>query len=321
MKQHYVPKCYLEGFADRKNLAFRISKKAILNGLRAKPRQQHISSMCYDKNIYTINKQSASNTFQIHELDELFVEQNVLGRKETKYSQVRDRIIKGNFISSDDLIFMCDFIVQLKLRNPFWKNTVIEKQKDIWVNSTLDRLGEEVDSKEEFQDIPKGLRKLILTRYKLEHLGDPEWSSKMQQFSLIERDNPTNSGNQEIRKYLLEAVWAICEVPLNSHTYLITTDNPGFAMTDKGDINNFHVKNDFTFFLPLTYRYCLQITSRLSQEVPSLQDPNKLRRFLLQEKVITSINKGSCLQINDSIIGFREKELDYIKGALKKDCL
>lgn len=59
-----------------------------------------------------------------------------------------------------DAIDLTDFIIQLKLRNPYWMKETLEKKKNSLIDSAMDSLDlEKFTDNPRFQHIPKELKK------------------------------------------------------------------------------------------------------------------------------------------------------------------
>ena len=130
MKQHYVPECYLRGFADANDNLFYLYLEGIKKGWNVYPRRSNTSGVCYQEDYYEVPKNNHS-TVVLDNSENGYVE-SVLGVNESLYPAIRNKFLLGDNLTREDYIFLSDFIVQLKLRNPIWHN-LIRKQAPKWL--------------------------------------------------------------------------------------------------------------------------------------------------------------------------------------------
>jgi Protein of unknown function (DUF4238) len=312
MRQHYVPRCYLKGFSDENGFLFSVNLKVIGKNYKEKPKQKNISSICFLDDHYNIFNEYDSTIFRFNQYDELYLESTVFGKTESKYKEIRDRILLGNNVTSEDINYFADFIVQLKLRNKFWYENILKKNSKEWIQNSMNNILQEMEEKGLFSHIPKGIKQLKINEIKLKNILDEDFPKKIQLHSLIERHNPNNPHNIIIRKALLLASWVIWEVPETSKHFFITSDNPGYSIGISGEPENTRFKDKFTFYLPLTSRHCLVITDdEKCNRLPTIS------KYLVSENTVRVMNLHTCHIINERILGERKNEFEELNNFLK----
>jgi hypothetical protein len=312
MKQHYVPRCYLNGFSDENSFLYAANLKLIEKGYDAKPKQKNISSLCILDDYYNLLKKYNSKTFRFNHYEELYVESNILGKSETKYKEIRDRLISGINVKNEDFDYFANFIIQLKLRNIYWYENVLKKKSKQWITESMTDTLDKMQEKGLYNHIPKGIKQLIINDTKLQNITDEDFPKKMQLHSLIERQDLNNPHNMLIRTALLSASWTIWELPETSSHFFITSDNPGYSIGTSGEPENTKFKDKFTFYLPLASRHCLVIS-----DIESSYKPPVLTKRRIPEETARVMNFYTCHVINERVFSIRKNELEVLNNFFK----
>jgi hypothetical protein len=186
------------------------------------------------------------------------VESTVLHEAENKYQSALQRLLSSHTISMTDAILLSDFLLQLKIRNPYWLKEIIAKQKDQWIETALEEIYREGLNSARFARLPDEIKRAVLIAVKEAHQANQTFAKQMQLYGLIMRSAGHGERNEKFRTATIDCKWELFTVPENG-PFFITSDNPGFGIKTDGLIYNSNFSDDFVYYLPLTKRYCLAI--------------------------------------------------------------
>ncbi len=305
-KHHFVPECYLRNFLDNR-IFFTLDIRKVQKGYDERISYSNPSKVCYFENYYSIN----DKIFGDSDFDELFVESEVLKNLEDIYPTLYKKMIYGNQFLIEDCVLTSDFIVQLKLRNPYWfNNEQVKIKKNIVKDITLKDL--ELDTG--FESIPIEFKKNILNAV-LEGIKiDPAFDKRLQLNSLIRRYNSEVELNKRHRNAIVNCKWIILIAP-EKGPYFITSDNPGVSVDNNKLVYNTKFDKNFTFYLPLSPQYCLCITDFEKDNVLEKNHPFKvIEKLQINRDLVFGINNTLIQLINKLLIAVDESYLDEIKN-------
>lgn len=288
---HFVPRIYLKQFAAA-GTVYVLDMVKVKKGFKETPHKRHINDICYQDNLYAIEQNKSHDSLGLDQFESLIVETTVLHRLENRYPQLLELMTTKNEIDYADVLDIADFILQMKLRNPFHLKGTIEKNKTEWVSTIAPDI---VYNDDRFSGVPAHIREEVVRQ--LRFLGeDPSYAKGLQLFSLIERAHPDLKKNERIRQAVIDSTWELLEIPdTGSRFTWITSDNPGVAMDRDGLYYNTRFKNGFTFYFPLSPRYCLKITD-------AQQDFTYSKQAVCKSVHHTVLKPVEVLQINDCLI-------------------
>jgi hypothetical protein len=206
-------------------------------------------------------------------------------------------------LKMDDAIYLCDFMIQMKIRNPFWLTEVISKNKDKWIDDSIARIiKEKGDDNPHFKKLPKELREFVIETVRADQKENKTFAKQMQLFGLIQRSGFNNERNEKYRDAIVNCQWQLLEIPPNGPLF-ITSDNPGFAKNLTGLIYNSYFQEDSAFYFPLSPKYCLLINGfeKDNAYVDKLSEKQIYPVMLTSDQVI-QINNHTIQRINRLII-------------------
>lgn len=191
----------------------------------------------------------------------MFVETKVLSAMEDNYGKFLypALVSRQGAINRVDAIAIADFIIQLKLRNPYWLKEMLEL-KDQMIDQAMEQVMSRLQNMQEpkFDHIPDNLREFIADQVRMQNKSNPNFSKMMQLHSLIERNSTDPERNKTLRSAILNSDWKIFIAPPDGAKF-ITSDNPGFAVCQDNMIYNTRFSDGFMFYLPLSPDHCLII--------------------------------------------------------------
>ncbi|CAN5576220.1 hypothetical protein BH10BAC2_BH10BAC2_10240 [soil metagenome] len=317
-KHHFVPECYLKNFIVNRYL-YSLDIRKVEKGYNAHPKKCQAGMICYYEDYYKIQSQLVDTQFKLNEYADLFIETEVLHKLEQEYTRLFRNITTYNKLSFKDAVSLSDFIIQLKLRNPYWLENTIESHKDEWIDTAIDNIYEETFMKlERFNHIPEEIQKKVYDYIRAHSKSDSNYSKKIQLSGLIRRYSENDDRNNIFREAIIKSKWILLISPLNG-PYFVTSDNPGFSTTHVDDrIYNTRFSNDYIFHFPLSPRFCLMITDISIENDTYDKKMNKnILRLNVDSDIIIEINNRSLQCINKLIIASEKSYLEKI-AALNK---
>jgi hypothetical protein len=314
-KHHFVPICYLKNFIQDGNL-YTLDVEKLKNGIPHFVRRSKPAGICYIEDYYKIPKDVHNPQFKLDGLDDFFVESKLLTILEERYSkQLYPKLATGKTMSQQDAVDLCDFILQLKLRNPFHFRSMEKKMPD-----TVKEVLEKIAARElptRFAHIPQPILEMVIEYVKQDAINNPLFSKQMQLSRFVEEAKDPQK-RQRLRDALISAKWWLYEAPSNG-PFFITSDNPGFAIGRDGLNYNTKFTDGFVFHFPISPRQCLVITDAGKETV--LQDNNiwTIEKFDIDSGAVIQINNRAIQQVNKLLIAADEDYLQQISLINQKN--
>lgn len=282
-KHHYVPQCYLKNFqSDADSPLFTLNVENIKKGFKVKPNKMYPSGICYKENYYQI-KEPLILSGDLNNSD--FIEKIVNHYYEDKFQSVFNRVINFQSISREDAIFFADFIVHLKIRNPY-QVRLNEKRK---IEKIISLAKEKHLEKQEA--IQKGVSPLIFDAvYQnliIELMKRESLTKDFQLESITQKFNDPEKNLKQFRTAIMASQWTLLESE-NDQEPFITTDNPGIAVDSFGMIHNTKFVDGFNFFFPLSPKYVLEISDSKTDPLPT--NKKELNRKIVNSKLVNRLN-------------------------------
>lgn len=293
-KHHYVPQCYLKNFMEN-HCFYTLDIRKVQGGYNEFPRRNQPKKICYIEDFYTIDPEYHGTIFGLEAYDRLSIETTILNRLENGYSKIFNQLkSKLGTLRQPDVIHLCDFIIQLKLRNPYWLKETIDKNKEVWIEEAVDKLRSKYIYDPRFEHIPLQLKNLLIDAIHTDNKKMLNFSKQMQLHSLIMRYSDQTARNEKFRNVIANCEWIIFEAPEDG-PYFITSDNPGVSQMKDGLYYNTNFSEGFMFFFPLSKNLCLVISDSKMDNCLKNQNPVK-------EIVSGTVDAETVIRINDSTI-------------------
>lgn len=317
-RHHYVPRCYLRNFMVGDHL-YTLDIKNVQGGFQEPIKKNHPNKICIEENFYSIKAEYKGTTFRLDEYDELFVESEVLQQSENEYQILIDKLTSTAKLVMQDACRICDFLLQMKLRNPYWLIEIIEKNKVNWIESAVDQIYEEqIREGSPFNWLPEEIRIAAVQALKKANLDSKDFGKQMQLFGLIMRSSPISERNEKYRQALIDCQWELFTAP-EAGPYFITSDNPGHGIKMDGLIYNSNFTGDFVYYFPISYRHCFAINGFTRDDCYSKKLTNKavVHKFVDDHHVI-KINNNTMQRINRLLIASDDWYLQQIRQLNQK---
>jgi len=254
-KHHYVPECYLKNFTNKDGRFYVLDTVKLQKGWNVFPKLVFPGQVCYSPDYYRIDSTVDSN-FKLKDHPELFVETEVLKKLENSFPKTFHQLVSAGTLTFEQACDLVDFIVQLKLRNPYWREKVIAANKEQWIDEGMDRIiNEKFNTDPRFAHIPAHIQEVVYRLVKMDNKANPNFQREMQLFGLVERYNDNLSRNELFRKALIDCNWNIFTAPVGGPHFIIT-DNPGITFGSDNLFYNIKMTDGFMLCFPLSPQYC-----------------------------------------------------------------
>lgn len=245
---HYIPECYLANFTNKQGFLYRLKLDDYLSIREASP-----SAICYSPHFYLIDESLKKKFVNISQYDELAVESRLLKHLEDLFPSLVRGVVK-NDISVKEAKLLSQFIVQLKTRTQYWRDSTIPQL----INGNIDAilLDMVMDAKKRYPDLPEGIIQDEVAKLANVYKTDPD-AKKYLQLSRITIEG--DGGRVSLPATAIkESEWSL--VVNNTPIPFIATDNPGFSFnirTMRSSSEGF--SQNHAFILPLSSKFVLKI--------------------------------------------------------------
>ncbi|RCH56843.1 hypothetical protein DJ568_03025 [Mucilaginibacter hurinus] len=317
-RHHYVPRCYLRNFMNGDHL-YTLDIKNVQGGFQEPIKKNHPNRICIEENFYSIKPEFTGTTFKLDEYDQLFVESEVLHHLENEYRLITDKLINSDELPMNDAARLCDFLLQMKLRNPYWLKDVIEKNKVDWIETAIAQIYEVQNSAVgPFAWLPTDIRIAAVQALKNANLNNKDFGKQMQLYGLIMRSSPDSERNEKYRIALIDCQWELFTAPQEG-PYFITSDNPGHGIKLDGLIYNSNFTGDFVYYFPISFRHCFAINGFVRDESYSKGMNSKMiKHTVVGDHQVIKVNNNSMQRINRLLIASDDWYLKQVRQLNQK---
>lgn len=309
-KHHFVPQSYLKQFMQG-TCFYTLDIEKLRKGFRVMPRQSNSAKICYQEEFYAIGEGLHGGDFGLERVERLHLEANVFHTLENRYPTLLSRLTTDAEISDADIFDLCDFMLQLKLRNPYWLKQTIEKNKDQWIDDSLDKIVEKAKAHPRFQRIPADVRQFLIDELRDKNKRNPNFAKQLHLSSLIERYTEGSTRNEKFRTILANSSWSMLKSPENG-PHFITSDNPGVTVKPDGLYYNTNFSEGFVFYFPLSFRYCLVISEPVRGLLIATTGHKRISTEYALPQTVIRINDSLIQVINKLIVGSDDLYLSRI---------
>lgn len=257
-KQHFVPECYLKHFTRDGQLRT-LNIGNMRKGYRKEVRSATPAQVCYLPDYYTIQSTETQKTFRLDAYSALHIEQHIFSAMENKYSSIIQLLLNQPVLLLRDATDLVDFIIQMKIRNPYFETRIIGKNSFDWVETILSDLQRLEARNGAYAHLSAEKKQDAIDQLKDRIRNNSNFAKEIQQRALIERSKSDSPSNIKLRDAILKSGWQIFEAP-ETGPYFITSDNPGVSVSKGGIYHNSKFNEEAFFFFPLSPRLCLVIT-------------------------------------------------------------
>lgn len=286
-KHHYVPQCYLNNFRSFENCLFTLNFKNLDN--KPKIKKRYPGGICYIPYYYSLN---GDLIFDSIKRPEFYIELKVNQYYENNLPNLLNNLINQESISIEDATSISDFLIHLKVRNPY-QNFLNENSKNIKIKEIAIKKYHSMRQAAVDRGYPLELFHSIYQNVILGLKNNEKVIKGFQSESLIQKYEKPDENNKKFREAILSASWVLLE-NISKQEFFITSDNPGVAIDNFGTVHNTKFVNGFKFFLPLSPHHTLEISDTDGMDKPT--SAKNLKRKRIQSLTVSKINKlSSCV--------------------------
>lgn len=309
MRQHYLPKCYLNEFVGEEGKIWSLQLKTEHASHLAKPLCYFPDQICKERDIYTINV-PLQKDFVFEPLHKYLIELDIFKNYEDRYPYIIAKIKGEKTMRYDEMYLLLRILISLKLRNKYIKDynaggnhvkimkSVFAELKKKYIDSTNHQFGHysKEQREHEFQSVYE------------KTMSDPEFERGMYLGTILKRELSPDGIIVEIVNRMMVAKWKILVAPKGS--IFITSDNPGYCLDRFGMYENTKFAEGF-FIFPLTPNHCLTIDYGDPDNVFWDTSEKQFYYQLASTQFINSANRSSGLFINKYIFSNTSNALSF----------
>lgn len=299
---HFVPKCYLSSFTNSQNNFW---KKRNDNGRLS---LTNPTKVCYEPNA---NRIRTKQILHLNNLtDAYYIEKNAFKTQENNYGKIITKLLK--FKSEPQIVnkihyqLFLETLLTIKRRNPLSRFEIIEKFKASFkyeggVKEFFNFLSEETGVKKLTPEVEEFIKTyLSVEAQNPDRLHDMYLSAFINQ---RDYDTIRNLATElfALKQYILFA-------PISQQ--FITSDNPGFLVSN-GILSNLGgFGGNYEFYFPLSPLTCLYLNSNMVEANTTLQ--KAIYNILVNESQVKTINENTQSLSNKYLLAFSKKSLELL---------
>ncbi|MDI9311852.1 MAG: DUF4238 domain-containing protein [Limnohabitans sp.] len=298
-KQHHVPKCYLQQFADNNGNVYYWKHKQEKSTIK----QINISGICYIKDQFTIHDDYIK---KINENDAYIVEKKAFEEVENKYPKIIQNIIAyqttPKALTEDDMHIFLEMIISLKRRSPIMKKQVSE----IYTRRMEEELKHNF-SQFIFQNLPKEVIEMYGNEIEDEirnKIKDESYTKDIANAALLNyRLEDINNHFYQYKKFILYASAESDE--------FITSNDPVIFITNKGLTKDTALgEKNWEIVYPISKKYLFLLSNNYIEE--NINARTTMYPLKIDTEIVNYIN--ACIkECSDEIIAYSESALIHLK--------
>lgn len=301
MKQHFVPRSYLKQFTNRNGKIHAIDLDLLKHNKNVHHEEKSLEQIARSIDYYTIKPEHVAFIPELGNYDPLYLEKE-FHKYENHISRIVDQIKnqKSNIMIEDAKLLLYA-LIDLKLRNPYFHENVMDKKKDEVFNQLLGDDFEEHIRELDLTDHPLLSHDLMINsveQLKHKFLNDPVYAKAMHLQGLVGRKSTNDNIYKKIIDTLLPCDWIV----MKSKRQFITNDNPGVSVDDAGRVHNTKFSDNFMYFVPLAPSFYLTIS-------PAAKDPIYRSSSKAKSIIYGNIDENTVNLLNAAHSHFMRKHI------------
>ena len=278
MKQHFVPRSYLKQFTNRDGMVHAIDLDLLKYNKNVRHEPKSLEQIARAINYYTIQPEHVSFVPELGNYDPMYLEKE-FHKYENHISKIVDQIKdQKGAIKAEDAKLLLYALVDLKLRNPFFHEKVMNNKKEEVFNQLLGDNFEATIRDLDLSEHPLlSHEEMIDTVEELKNkfFNDLVYAKAMQLHGLVKRKSTDGSIYKKIIDTLLPCDWIV----MKSKRKFITNDNPGVSIDEGGRVHNTKFNDNFIYCVPLAPSFCLTISPASKDSNYRLNSKSKSLRY------------------------------------------
>lgn len=316
MDQHYLPRCYMNEFANPSGNLFSLNNELFRYGKRGYIQSKSPAQICYVPDYYTLDMQIPPTYQHLNQEDPLVIERELFWKYENQYPATLDRIKNRISLSYTEAEVFIKGLISMKLRNKYIRDGYSGEQHQQMLQKIFndDLVRTVYDARKHYPNASDQEILDTIETVRVRATEDPEFIKMIHLTGLIDRErNPDSVINAAAAK-LLKAKWILHESDLSAT--FITTDNPGYCVDSQDRVNNIKLA-DCTLFFPLTPLLCLMISDRVNDdELPGNLLSKRLHYRPVNASFINQVNQRSLHYFSRYVLAQTRQTLNAIAAMI-----
>ncbi|QIL42390.1 DUF4238 domain-containing protein [Pedobacter sp. HDW13] len=318
MKQHYIPQCYLREFLNSDRKLHTLDTALKKHGKKVFDEPRFPTEVCRSKDFYTIQTTFSKNYKHLSTLKPFALEES-FHQYERDYPKLVIKLkAKQKALIKKDASSLIYSLVDMKLRNKYFRDTIVPSAHEKVINETLSELRENVSSIDlsQFPQItPQAISNTIL-KIQQQFTPSDEIHKQGHISSLMLRKQQGNEIHEKIIQQLFKLQWKVMIAKNNS---FITNDNPGVCYQSNGYIQNTKFDQDFTYIVPISPQLCLWISDAEPDTKWIKNNAQKAIEYIeLNKDSVSKINQLSLKHYNRFIFSNNKSVIDQIAEVVNR---
>jgi hypothetical protein len=261
MKQHYLPQAYLREFCNSDQKLYTLDLDLLKHGRDVFSETKTTAEVCRSVDFYKIEGDFKNQFQHMDGLDPMFLEKK-FQEYEREYPKIIAKIkARQTSISNQEAELFMYTLIDLKIRNPYFRQSAIEQKKETVMDDLFDTYRAEL-TKLELTNPKQIQRKEVflaeMDKMKDKVMTDKKFAQKAHLSSLVLRHMEEENMQTKIAQHLIQFEWRI----FYSHNDFFTTDNPGVSIDSTDRPQNTKFDKDFFFFMPITPHMCFAVSPK-----------------------------------------------------------
>jgi hypothetical protein len=313
-EQHYVPQCYLKSFKNTTGKLYTLDFDVFKYQKIPYPREIATSAVCKKENFYMVNFELPSALNVVKQFGPQVIEEKIFGQYENAFPIFINKIELKDEFNFDEADLFVRTLLDIKLRNIYWRKNFFEKNKLEFIEETFKELENRIENAGK---ILTSDERASIEEFKSQQRTDPKFASKSHNTSIINRKLNSSKVEQKIITNLLFNPWTVF---YDAQGRFLTSDNPGYCIDKNDVVQNTKFEDGFCFTMPLTPYHCLLISDASALDLSLCNNQNKRLNYkIAPEELIYSFNKAGLFYVNKYVFGNNADVLAKFLDDLKHD--
>jgi hypothetical protein len=301
MDQHFLPACYLDQFCLNEGKFYRVDCSLLKRGKKPYPLQVVPAAICYGSDFYALTDEFKTLFPRFRDYDRLFLE-NRFHRYENVYPAIIGKIKKGIPVLTTAVAELLLFaLIDFKLRNVYLREKNEQLRRDV-----VEKVFGEAKASPVLQQVAGSMKGEIL--------NDPKFAKHSHLATMMAREAAGSSVQEKFVRTMMRYKFKL----MVSYGEFITSDNPGWTVSEDNKLHNIKFDENFHFLMPLTPMHCLSI-SHNDPDLVYENDPSqkKLYPVIADQEMISDINRLSINHFTNYLFAADKAMAERIAGEVK----
>ncbi|MCO5948562.1 DUF4238 domain-containing protein [Mucilaginibacter flavidus] len=301
MDQHFLPACYLDQFCLKEGKFYRIDCSLLKKGKKPYPLEVVPAAICYGRDFYALTDEFKKLYPAFKDYDRLFLEERFY-RYENVYPAIIGKIKKGiPVLTAAEAELLLFALIDFKLRNDYVRKKNEQLRRDV-----VDKVFRETKETPLLQQVAASMKEEILS--------DPQFAKHSHLATMMGREAAGSAIQEKFVRTMMRYKFTL----MVSYGEFITSDNPGWTVSEDNRVHNIKFDENFHFLMPLTPMHCLSI-SHNDPDPAYESDPSKKKLYpvIADQEMIGDINRLSIDHFTNYLFAADKATAERIAGEVK----